>query len=72
MCDFPNATIIYNTNKLKNIENKIEEIKMEHKKLNRNCEIKVISNPDPKMINFDGHTEIEFQLSIYIKHLSYN
>ena len=72
MYDFPNATIIYSTNKLEEIKNKIEEMKLEHKKLNRNCVIEVIPEPNPEMITFDGYTNIQFQLSIYIRHLSVN
>ncbi|MFL0198304.1 hypothetical protein ACJDU8_22470 [Clostridium sp. WILCCON 0269] len=72
MHDFPNITMVYSANKLECLEDKIKEIKLEHKKLNRNCEVKVIPKPDPQMITFDGYTNIQFQLSIYIRHLSVN
>lgn len=72
MHNFPDATINYSTNKLEEIENKIEEMIMEHKKLNRNCEIEIIPKPNPQAITFDGYTNIPFQLSIYIRHLSTN
>lgn len=72
MHNFPDATIAYSTNKLEDIENKIEEMKLEHKKLNRNCVIEVIPKPNPQMITFDGYTNIQFQLSIYIRHLIVN
>ncbi|APM40129.1 hypothetical protein [Clostridium kluyveri] len=72
MYDFPNATIVYSTNRLEDLESKIKEIKFEHKRLNRNCEVEVIPKPDPGLITFDGYTNIQFQLSIYIRHLSVN
>ncbi|MBV4420052.1 hypothetical protein KM800_12080 [Clostridium tyrobutyricum] len=67
--NFPNNTISYSTTKLEEIQNKIEKIKLEYSKLNRNCEIEVISKPNPYMITFDGYTNMKFQLSIYIRHL---
>ena len=72
MHDFPNATVVYSTNKLEDLESKIEEIEFEHKRLNGNCEVEVIPKPDPRLITFDGYTNIQFQLSIYIRHLSVN
>ncbi|CAB1253927.1 hypothetical protein [Clostridium sp. HV4-5-A1G] len=72
MYDFPNATIVYNTSKLEDLESKIKEIRTEHKKLNRRCEVEVIPKPNPQLITFDGYTNIRFELSIYIRHLSVN
>ncbi|WP_406790366.1 hypothetical protein [Candidatus Clostridium eludens] len=72
MYDFPNITMGYSTNRLQNSEDKIRKIKFEHKRLNRNCEVEVIPKPDPGLITFDGYTNIPFQLSIYIRHLSVN
>ncbi|AKN30158.1 hypothetical protein Ccar_04700 [Clostridium carboxidivorans P7] len=72
MRNFPDATITYSTNKLEDIENKIEKMKLEHEKLNRNCEIEIVPKPNPKTIIFDENTNIPFQLSIYIRHLSTN
>lgn len=72
MYNFPNSIITYSANKLEDIKNKEEEIKMEHNKLDRNCVIEVISEPNPEMIAFDGHTNISFELSIYIRHLRIN
>jgi hypothetical protein len=69
--NFPNSIITYSANKLEDIENKVEEIKLEHNKLNRDCVIEVISEPNHEMITFDGHTNISFELSIYIRHLMY-
>jgi len=70
--NFPNSIITYSANKLENIENKVEEIKLEHEKLDRNCVIEVISEPNYEMIAFDGHTNISFEISIYIRHLRIN
>ncbi|MCI1652593.1 hypothetical protein [Clostridium tyrobutyricum] len=62
---FPNYTISYSTTKLEYTQNKIEKIKSEYNKLNRNCEIEVIFGPNHYMIIFDGYIDIKFQLSIY-------
>lgn len=72
MYNFPNITRVYSAKKLEDIENKIEEMRLEHERLNRNCEIEIVSQPNPQMIAFDGYTNIQFQLSLYIRHLSIN
>ncbi|MBV7275113.1 hypothetical protein [Clostridium thailandense] len=70
MNNFPTAILPYSSNKLEDIENKIEELILEHKKLNRNCEIEIVPRPNPHLITFDGYTNIPFQLHVYIRHIS--
>ena len=70
MYDFPNATIVFSTNKLEDLENKIKEIKSEHRRINGNCEVEVICEPSLELITFDVYTNLQFQLSVYVRYLS--
>ncbi|HEY8804416.1 MAG TPA: hypothetical protein VIM42_04775 [Clostridium sp.] len=51
---------------LKEIEKQINEMQIDHEYLNSDAKIKIKVEPEPKTVCFDGYSEKQFNVSLYI------
>ena len=51
---------------LQEIEKDINEIKLEHEKLNKDAEVTIKVEPALKDVNFDGHSKKQFNVSLFV------
>jgi len=53
---------------LEEIEKDINEIKSGHEYLNRNAQVSIEVDPEPKNVCFDGYSKKQFNVSISVTH----
>jgi len=53
---------------LEEIEKQINEMQIDHENLNSDAKIKIKVEPEPKTVCFDGYSEKQFNVSLYIIH----